>query len=87
MLKQDLSGKRVVITGANSGIGFEAAKTLSRMGAEVILAVRNEQKGDAAKKAIQKESKQTALSVMKLDLADLASVREFANRYQSLSKR
>lgn len=88
MINQDLAGKRVIITGANSGIGFEAAKALSQKGVEVILAVRNEQKGQSAIESILKENPQGSLKVMKLDLADLTSVREFAqdfsNRFHSL---
>jgi NAD(P)-dependent dehydrogenase (short-subunit alcohol dehydrogenase family) len=85
---QDLAGKRIIITGANSGIGFEAAKALSKQGNEIILAVRNEQKGQTAVESILKENPHASLKVMKLDLADLASVREFAkdfsNRFASL---
>jgi NAD(P)-dependent dehydrogenase (short-subunit alcohol dehydrogenase family) len=85
---QDLAGKRIIITGANSGIGFEAAKALSKQGNEIILAVRNEQKGQSAVESILKENPHASLKVMKLDLADLASVREFAkdfsNRFASL---
>lgn len=78
MMEQDLTGKRVIITGANSGIGFEAVKALSQKGAEVILAVRDLQKGKTAVESIMKEHHIAKLVVMKLDLADLASVREFA---------
>lgn len=48
MIKQDLVEKTIIVTGANSGIGFEAAKILSSRGAHVILAVRNQQKGEEA---------------------------------------
>lgn len=77
-MNQDLTGKRVIITGANSGIGFEAAKSLSQRGAEVILAVRDIQKGKAAVESILQVHQQAKLKIMKLDLADLASVRELA---------
>ena len=81
MINQELAGKRIIITGANSGIGFEAVKALSKKGAEIILAVRNEQKGKTAVESIQKEYTQAALKVMRLDLADLASVSEFAKDF------
>jgi NAD(P)-dependent dehydrogenase (short-subunit alcohol dehydrogenase family) len=82
MINKELYGKIIIITGANSGIGFEAAKALSQKGAQVILAVRNEQKGESAIESIQKEYPQASLKVMKLDLADLASIREFANAFR-----
>jgi NAD(P)-dependent dehydrogenase (short-subunit alcohol dehydrogenase family) len=69
----DLSGRRVIVTGANSGIGRSAAQALAAHGAQVTLAVRNVQKGDEAAASMQGETE-----VRPLDLADLASVREFA---------
>jgi NAD(P)-dependent dehydrogenase (short-subunit alcohol dehydrogenase family) len=90
MVAENLAGKRIIVTGANSGIGFEAAKDFSNRGAEVILAVRNDQKGKKAQEAILKENPQALVEVMKLDLADLASIREFARkfstRYQTLDR-
>ncbi|QSO50689.1 SDR family oxidoreductase [Alicyclobacillus curvatus] len=77
------SGKRVVITGSNSGIGFEAAKVLAAKGAEVILAVRNVAKGNQAADRIQTEFKEAKVEVMELDLADLDSVHHFADAYRS----
>jgi NAD(P)-dependent dehydrogenase (short-subunit alcohol dehydrogenase family) len=82
MINKELFGKIIIVTGANSGIGFEAAKALSQKGAQVISAVRNEQKGESAIESIQKEYPQASLKVMKLDLADLASIREFANTFR-----
>ena len=67
-------GDTVVVTGANSGIGFEAAKALAGHGARVVLAVRNTGKGDSAAAKID-----GAVEVRELDLADLASVRRFAD--------
>lgn len=78
----DLSGKIIVVTGANSGIGYEAVKVLARKGAEVILAVRNEDKGKAAASAIYREDSRAKLRVMRLDLSDLTSVRKFAASFQ-----
>jgi NAD(P)-dependent dehydrogenase (short-subunit alcohol dehydrogenase family) len=69
----DLSGRRVVITGANSGIGRSAAQALAAHGARVTLAVRNLQKGNQAAASMQGDT-----TVRQLDLADLSSVREFA---------
>jgi NAD(P)-dependent dehydrogenase (short-subunit alcohol dehydrogenase family) len=80
---ESLTGKIAIITGANSGIGLEAAKVLAQKGAQVVMAVRNEEKGLAARASILKEHKNAELQVMKLDLADLASVRAFANDFSS----
>ena len=72
------NGRRFVVTGANSGTGREAARRLALAGAEVVLAVRSLEKGEAAKAAILQEAPSATLDVRHLDLADLASVREFA---------
>ncbi|RSD29088.1 oxidoreductase [Mesobacillus subterraneus] len=75
----NLTGKTVIITGANSGIGFEAARHLAAKGAHVILAVRNMEKGEAALASIKEEINPASVELMKLDLADLQSVRSFAS--------
>jgi NAD(P)-dependent dehydrogenase (short-subunit alcohol dehydrogenase family) len=69
----DQTGRTFVITGANSGIGLQAAKALAVKGARVVLAVRNTAKGEEAARTIDGET-----DVRQLDLADLASVRNFA---------
>jgi NAD(P)-dependent dehydrogenase (short-subunit alcohol dehydrogenase family) len=69
----DQTGRSVVVTGANSGIGFQAARVLAERGADVVLAVRDITRGEAAAGRIG-----AAVQVRRLDLADLASVREFA---------
>ncbi len=74
----NLDGKTAVITGANSGIGYEAARLLALKGAHVTLAVRNTVKGSKAAREIRSAVPQADLEVMALDLADLASVRSFA---------
>jgi NAD(P)-dependent dehydrogenase (short-subunit alcohol dehydrogenase family) len=73
----DQSGRTFVITGANSGIGLEAARELVHAGAHVVLAVRNTDKGAEAAAAIADGAKGTT-DVRRLDLADLSSVRAFA---------
>lgn len=84
-----LRGELVVITGSNSGIGYEAAKVLADKGAHVIIAVRSAQRGDAAAAMIRQSSPAAKVTVMPLDLADLSSVHTFAetflNEHASLS--
>lgn len=67
------TGRTVVITGANSGIGFEAARSLAEAGAHVVLACRNLQRGEAAAQRINGSTE-----VRQLDTSSLESVREFA---------
>ncbi len=76
----DQAGKVIVITGANSGLGFEAARALARKQARVVMAVRDLAKGGQAAAAIQRTTPQANLELLVLDLADLASVHRFAER-------
>jgi NAD(P)-dependent dehydrogenase (short-subunit alcohol dehydrogenase family) len=71
-----LDGRTFVVTGANSGIGLVAARELARAGARVVLAVRSVAKGEEAAKTISGDTE-----VRALDLADLASVRAFADAW------
>lgn len=83
MRQKDLSGKTAIITGANSGIGFEAAKILAGRGARVILAVRNVEKGTQAKTSIVRAYPYADVKVMHVDVADLASIRFFSEQIKS----
>lgn len=74
----DQTGRRIIVTGANSGTGREATKRLAAAGAEVVMAVRNLAKGEAARDEILEEVPGAALELAQLDLADLESVRTFA---------
>ncbi|MFD1032330.1 oxidoreductase [Metaplanococcus flavidus] len=78
-MKQDLAGNTAIITGANSGIGLEAAKVLAGKGMLVILAVRNTSKGTIARKEILTIHPEANIEIRLLDVADLASVRSFAS--------
>ena len=77
----DLTGKVIIITGANSGIGYEAAKEFVRKGAQTILACRNLEKAQAALDQIQAEIPGGQAEIMRLDLASLTSVRQFADQF------
>lgn len=76
----DLTGKTVLVTGGNSGLGFESVKAFALKGAQVIMACRSVNKGEEAKKQIIKFLPTADIKVMELDLADLISVRIFANK-------
>lgn len=78
----DMTGKTIIITGANSGLGFESSKILSNAGADVIMACRSEEKGLAARKAILIENPGVKIKVMPLDLMSLDSVRQFADAFK-----
>ncbi|BCB75246.1 SDR family oxidoreductase [Phytohabitans flavus] len=75
----DQSGKLAVVTGANSGTGKETARRLAEAGARVVLAVRSPAKGEQARADILARHPRATLEVRRIDLADLASVREFAD--------
>ena len=74
----DLKGKRIVITGASSGLGLHSARALAAAGAEVIMACRNPQKGAHAREGVLGGAPAASVEVATLDLASLASVRRFA---------
>jgi NAD(P)-dependent dehydrogenase (short-subunit alcohol dehydrogenase family) len=74
-------GKTVIITGANSGIGFYTALGLAKLGATVIVAGRNKERIDDAIQAIEKETITGTVSPGIIDLSSLNSVRKFANEF------
>ncbi|MDE1896576.1 MAG: SDR family oxidoreductase [Rhodospirillales bacterium] len=78
----DLSGQTIVVTGANSGIGFYAALEFARAGAEVVLACRSAERGGKALAEIEAAAPGRARLEM-LDLADFASVHDFAARLKT----
>jgi NAD(P)-dependent dehydrogenase (short-subunit alcohol dehydrogenase family) len=75
-----LHGRRFIITGANTGIGYHAALKLARRDAEVVLACRDLRRGEAAKAKLLNEAPSAHLELEVLDLASLESVKRFADR-------
>ena len=73
-----LDDQTVVVTGANSGIGFEATRMFADRGATVVMACRSTDRGNDAKEEILEELPDADLNVRKCDLADLDSIRAFA---------
>jgi NAD(P)-dependent dehydrogenase (short-subunit alcohol dehydrogenase family) len=73
----DMTGRTVIVTGANSGLGAVAAGEMARAGAHVVLAVRDTRRGEAAAATMAGDTE-----VRRLDLADLGSVRAFADAWE-----
>jgi NAD(P)-dependent dehydrogenase (short-subunit alcohol dehydrogenase family) len=79
----DLLGKVAIVTGANNGIGYDAARELAKKNATVILACRNTGKGDAASQMILNVYPLANVNVMQIDLADLDSGKSFVETFRS----
>ncbi|UPV76085.1 oxidoreductase [Halorussus limi] len=82
----EMDERVVVVTGANSGLGYEATRAFARKGAHVVMACRSEERGEAAKRRIRTEDAEGtargSLEVASLDLANLDSVRSFADGFR-----
>jgi len=74
----DLSGKQVIVTGANSGLGYEISKALVEKHASIVMACRNTESGENAKKRILTHHPKAKLVVKSLDLASLESIKAFS---------
>ena len=83
----DQTGRCAVVTGANSGIGFETAKILAQKGAHVIMACRNKDKANVAIERMKQESREISVELIPLDLSSLQSVRVFAATFCASHKR
>jgi NAD(P)-dependent dehydrogenase (short-subunit alcohol dehydrogenase family) len=79
----DLGGRRIVVTGGNSGLGFEAARALARKAARLTLACRDLGKAHAARERLLAESPGADVALLELDLADLSSVRKAAETFRA----
>jgi NAD(P)-dependent dehydrogenase (short-subunit alcohol dehydrogenase family) len=79
----ELSDRVVVVTGANSGLGFEATRAFAGAGATVVMACRSVDRGADARREVLDERPDASLAVEELDLAALDSVRSFADRFEA----
>ena len=84
----DHSGQTIIVTGANVGLGLEAARHFTRLNArKVVLGVRNLEKGEAAKKSIEETTKRNGVvEVWQLDLTSYESTKQFVRRAESLER-
>lgn len=83
----DQTGKIAIVTGANTGIGYETARALAHKGADVTLACRSREKGEAAAARIAAEQPKGSVVFAALDLADLDLVRDFADGFITMHDR
>jgi NAD(P)-dependent dehydrogenase (short-subunit alcohol dehydrogenase family) len=81
----DLTGKVIIVTGGNSGLGYESVKAFAEKGAEVILASRSLKKGEEARKQIGRV--RGKIRVMQLELQDFSSIEAFAEKYKKEYKK
>jgi NAD(P)-dependent dehydrogenase (short-subunit alcohol dehydrogenase family) len=79
----DLNGKTIIITGGNIGLGYEVAKDLAKRNGNIILACRDTMKGQKAATSISKATGNSNVSYLEVDLASLASVKNFVTEVQS----
>ena len=77
----DLTGKTIIITGANSGIGKAAAIQLAEMGANVVMACRSLERGSAALNEVKQRSGNDAVELLQVDMSSQASIRQFAEAF------
>ncbi len=79
-LDEDLSDRRCLVTGANSGIGYETALALADLGADVVLLCRNRERGEQAARQIREQTGNNRVALELVDMSDLASIRSAAAR-------
>lgn len=83
----DLAGRVFVVTGGNSGVGYETSVGLASKGATVVMACRNRQRGEQALMSIREEFPSASVELIDLDLSNLGSVRRFAERFKGARDR
>lgn len=84
---ESLNGKVIIITGANSGLGYESTKLLASKGATVIMAVRSMEKGLEARSMISQDISNCNIDLMSLDLGNLESIKNFSESFKSKYER
>jgi NAD(P)-dependent dehydrogenase (short-subunit alcohol dehydrogenase family) len=82
LLTQNLQGKTYLVTGGSAGIGLATVRQLASQGATVVIACRNLSQGEAAKAELLAQGLRGTIDVLELDLAELASVRRFAAKFE-----
>ena len=78
----EMKGKVCIITGSNSGIGKETATSLAKMGAHVVIVVRNQERGEKARLEIVKQTGNNSIDLMICDLSSMDSIRRFAEEFK-----
>lgn len=81
----DLTGKVAIVTGANSGLGYETTRCLATQGCHVVMACRNVDRGNAKAECIKKKSSGAKLTVLQLDLSQKNSLKDFVAQFLSLN--
>jgi NAD(P)-dependent dehydrogenase (short-subunit alcohol dehydrogenase family) len=79
----DIKGKICIITGSNSGIGKQTALGLAIMGATVVLVVRDQERGENARKEIIKQTENNSVDLLICDLSSMDSIRHFAKEFKN----
>lgn len=82
-----MSGRVAVVTGANTGLGYETARALVGLGAHVVIASRNRDKAEAAMRSLTERRSDASVEVMVVDLADLESVAAFGSSFKDAHDR
>ncbi len=82
MTLSEMQGKICLVTGSNSGIGKETALSLAKMGATVVMVVRNKERGEKAQREVVKQSGNNGVDLMTCDLSSMESIRQFAAEFK-----
>ena len=83
----EMKGKICIVTGSNSGIGKETALALAKMGANVVMVVRNRERGEKALREIIRQTGNNSVDLIICDLSSMSSIRRFAEEFKNRYKR